>query len=140
MAPYPEARPAVGSAVKTRFPLEIDRAVVAIVERDHTAVLDLLIAAERSVRRSARSAAGNRPKTRLSTPHAGPGCCMPWTMVGRFPERAKAYQDGACTICLARPLPPGYYVRPLRRARRSLPIAAVCRITRHSLLLTHSWV
>ena len=32
MVPYPEARPAVGSAVTTRYPLEIDRADVAIVE------------------------------------------------------------------------------------------------------------
>jgi hypothetical protein len=43
---YPEALPAGGTARTTRYPLEIDRLEVSIVERDHAAVLDIPIAAE----------------------------------------------------------------------------------------------
>jgi hypothetical protein len=99
---YLEALPAGGSAHTTRYPLEIDRTDLAIVERDHAAVLEILIAAElgRSEclicrRRPSKGAAVHAIcRTRLL--HALDG--RPFTKA-----RNKAFQDGLCTVCATRP-------------------------------------
>jgi hypothetical protein len=102
--PYPEARPAVGSAVTTRFPLEIDHADVAIVERDHTAVFDLLIAAEHN-RSTACPICGRKPP-KSAVFHASCRIRLLHALDDDRPfikARNKAFQDGACTVCFARP-------------------------------------
>jgi hypothetical protein len=102
VTPYPEALPAVKNALKTHFPLEIDRSNVAIVApRDHTAVLDLLIAASGPPcpicsRRPPKSAS-----VHVSCRHR----LLHALDDGRAFSRArnKALQSGACTVCTARP-------------------------------------
>lgn len=104
MTPYPEALPATKNALKTRFPLEIDRADVAIVERDHTVVIDLLITAEHA-RSTACPICGRRPPKGAAV-HASCRIRLLHALdEGRAfsRARAKAFQDGACTVCLARP-------------------------------------
>jgi hypothetical protein len=100
---YPEASPAVGSACTTRYPLEIDRADVAIVQRDHAAVLDILIAAEHG--RTECLVCGRRSSKGV-TVH---GSCRTRLLHALDQDRPfssarnKAFQAGACTVCLARP-------------------------------------
>jgi hypothetical protein len=99
--PYPQALPATKNARKTRFPLEIDRSDVAIVERDHTTVVDLLIAASGPpcpiCSRNPPEGAPVHAACRIRLLHALDDG-RPFSKA-----RAKAFQDGACTICLARP-------------------------------------
>ncbi len=102
--PYPEALPAVGNATTTRFPLEIDRADVAIVERDHTAMIDLLIAAEHD-RSTTCPICGRKPAKGVAV-HA---LCRTRLLHALDESRAftrarnRAFQDGACTVCSSRP-------------------------------------
>jgi hypothetical protein len=93
--------PAVKNALKTRFPLEIDRSGVAIVKRDHTAVVDLLIAASGPpcpiCNRKPPKGAPVHATCRVRLLHAlDEG--KPFTK-----PRSQAYQDDCCTVCLARP-------------------------------------
>jgi hypothetical protein len=99
---YPEALPAGGSARTTRYPLEIDRTDVAIVERDHAAVLDILIAAEHD--RSACLVCGRR-SSKGAAVHGSCRTRLLHALEDRpfSSARNKAYQGGACTVCLARP-------------------------------------
>jgi hypothetical protein len=103
---YLEALPAGGTARTTRYPLEIDRTDLAIIERDHAAVLDVLIEAEHGRsdclvcgRRSSKDAAVHAIcRTRLL--HALDG--RPFTRA-----RHKAFRSGLCAVCLARPYSDG---------------------------------
>jgi hypothetical protein len=101
--PYPEALAAVGSARTTRYPLEIDRSDVAIVKRDYSVIVDILIAAEYDQsttclicgRRPPKGDAHATCRTRLL--HA--------LDEGRAFSRARnrAFQEGNCTVCRIRP-------------------------------------
>jgi hypothetical protein len=101
--PYPEARPANGSARTTYYPLPVDWVEVAIVERDHAPVLDILIAAEPD--RPDCLICGRRGSSKFGVVHA---ICrtrllralngLPFTK----PQNG-AYQIGLCPVCFARP-------------------------------------
>jgi hypothetical protein len=99
---YPEALPAGGTARTTRYPLEIDRTDTAIVERDHAAVLEILIAAEHG--RSTCLICGRKPSKGAAVHNS---CRMrllhALTDKPFSKARNKAFQGGACTVCLARP-------------------------------------
>jgi hypothetical protein len=100
---YPEALPAGGkSAYLTRYPLEIDRADVSIVARDHAAVLDILIAAEHG--RSTCLICGRRPPKRVAV-HGSCRTRLLHVLDDRPFSRArnKAFQGGACAVCFTRP-------------------------------------
>jgi hypothetical protein len=100
---YPEALPADGTARTTRYPLEVDRREVSIVEIDHATVLDILITAEHD-RSPACPICGRRPpkgaavhvtcRTRLLRALDG----RPFTKV-----QNEKYQIGLCSVCKARP-------------------------------------
>jgi hypothetical protein len=100
---YPEALPAGGSARTTRYPLEVDRREVSIVERDHAAVLEILIAAEPG--RPDCLICGRRGSSKFGVVHA---ICrtrllraldgLPFTK----PQNG-AYQMDLCPVCFARP-------------------------------------
>jgi hypothetical protein len=103
--PYPVALPATGSAVTTRFPLEIDRSDVAIAQpRDYTAALDLLITAEHD--RSLACPICSRKPPKGAAVHIGCRTRLLHALdEGRLFSKARnrAYQDGCCTVCLVRP-------------------------------------
>jgi hypothetical protein len=100
---YLEALPAGGTARTTRYPLEINRTDLAIIERDHAAVLEILIAAEHG--RSDCLICGRRGSSKGGAVHA---ICrtrllraldgLPFTK----PQNG-AYQIGLCPVCFARP-------------------------------------
>jgi len=101
--PHPETRPATGSALTTRYPLEIDRRDVAIVERDHTAVVDILIAAEYEATQTCLICGRRPPKD--AAVHA---TCR--TRLLRASDDNKpftkannaAFQNDVCVVCQAR--------------------------------------
>jgi hypothetical protein len=100
---YPEALPAGGTARTTRYPLEVDRADVAIVERDHATVFDILITAEPD--RSDCLICGRRGSSKFGAVHAICRTRLLRALDGRPFTKVHnaAYQDGLCTVCFARP-------------------------------------
>jgi hypothetical protein len=106
LAPYPQAAPSAGSALRCRIPVCVHEDEVPETAPDYTAALDAVILAARDHRMDKPPCpiCGRRPAKGAAV-HIGCRRRLLQLLLGRpfTRPRNKAFQVGLCTVCLARP-------------------------------------
>jgi hypothetical protein len=109
LAPYPQARPSAGSALRCRIPVCVHEDEAPEVTPDYTAAVDAVILAARGRCYPACPICGHRPAKGAAV-HVGCRRRLLALLANRPFTRPRnaAFQAGLCTVCLARPhQPPG---------------------------------
>jgi hypothetical protein len=110
LAPYPQARPSAGSALRCRIPVCAQEDEAPEAAPDHTAALDAVIVAARDHSPNPPCPVCGRRPANGAVVHIGCRRRLLALLADRpfTRPRNKAFQIGLCTICLARPhRPPG---------------------------------
>jgi hypothetical protein len=110
LAPYPQARPSAGSALRCRIPVCVHEDEAPVAAPDHTAALDAVIAAARDhLPKPPCPVCGRRP-AKGAVVHIACRRRLLALLADRPFTRPRnaAFQAGLCTVCLTRPhRPPG---------------------------------